>query len=353
MEAACHRQVDCLVASAGGRIAVQSTAVRGRSYLLRIALCSESVDWQVCFSSDGLPDIVFDDLGFQPLVADYGKGSSVDSLKATLRKWDIHNCLSLTKLMQMLLDAYREFHIQQVKALGDARLVFEVDTVGGCPGMHVLVKGKKVGISLPMDSATLLAALTEDLRQEEALPSDWQRRMKSAVRLELSFTANASASSVPTTAVSVQEPLKTWVGHLSLPSWTSQMCTVEYAERSLRELTPSFGKAAKSRMKRMQLIRALAAPLGRPLELDTLMGGHSSHNVSCNGATYLMHVRLSPMFPDVAPNVRLQRVDAKMATGHIVSVPIGEAQPKWSPVFTSTQGAACIVATVKSFIEKQ
>jgi hypothetical protein len=29
-----------------------------------------------------------------------------------------------------------------------------------------------------MDSATLLAALTEDLRQEEALPSDWQRQMK-------------------------------------------------------------------------------------------------------------------------------------------------------------------------------
>jgi hypothetical protein len=55
-------------------------------------------------------------------------------------------------------------------------------------------------------------------------------RKQSAVRLELSFTANASASSVPTTAVSVQEPLKTWVGHLSLPSWTSQMCTVEYAE---------------------------------------------------------------------------------------------------------------------------
>eukprot|EP00873_Tetraselmis_striata_P026385 jgi/Tetstr1/446649/TSEL_034170.t1 len=349
MEAACHRQIECLVTTAAGAISsVESAEARGQAYVLRIQLCSEAVTWQVCFNSRGLPDIVFDDSGFQPLLVDYGKGAPVESIKASLRSWDVHTPTSLTKLTQQLLDAYQVYQLQRIQELRDERLVFEVDTVAACPGMHVLVVGNKVHLSIPLDVNALLEPLTASLRDEGVLPLDWDRQMQGLIRLNLSFTANGGA---PSASVAFREPLKRWIGPVVLPAWSTEMCTVEFMERTVPAVSAACGAAAKSRAGRMNLLQALAAKFGTLLELDTFMASHSCHFMHCRGTPYLLHVRLSSKFPEVPPAVQLQRVDAQMAGCHRSNIPLADAAggSKWSS-FTQEHGVTSILQAIQDFL---
>ncbi|XP_044474823.1 BRISC and BRCA1-A complex member 2-like [Mangifera indica] len=309
-------------------------------FTLQIPYCLDTIKWDVIDNADfplAAPDVIFgpEDEEFHPFLDD--TSADVTATKHSLSNWNNKDPTRLLALVQELRDQYMSYQRKRVGEVDDDRLKFEISTMLSREGieMHLssgVEKAGEVKFSVPLLDMNINKML---------VGCPWRHQER--IYLQVIFPVNrkyVSAPSAPRLKLMSTAELKSLfsVDDVKLPPWLDGMCMAEYLPHLEESLERQVLEAVSLIDVRRRFIEAVATPLGRPVETDSVVYRKAMFFVASGAFSFLVLFFFSTQFPKQQPALMLQSSLYFNSQSMPIKSPLLTEYP-WSPRWEASKMA--------------
>ncbi|CAD7701555.1 unnamed protein product [Ostreobium quekettii] len=315
------------------QVGVQATGGREAPscFDLRIPWCNTHLNWKVIFDThmpSMAPDFIFNDDTFFPLHPRCLEEAHRNPIRESLISWAGGDCMSLQRVTSALLQGYRYHQTAKMRALNDARLQFELETLPSDRPMEFLLENGSEGQRQACFCFSLEDVNLKDLHSL-VYPPCYGEPSSPCNPFKLLISFGVFSTSPPT--VSLQAPA--WLTGLAppidCPSWRADDCMSEFLPTVVTSLQQQVQNTIERLRNRGMIFEGLKEVLGPPLETSYGRKPTACFPVVHGHVQFLLFLSVGLGFPEDKPEIWVQNARRPTRQGPVLPLTMARWSPRW------------------------